>query len=451
MDEHAILREEVERVAQSGALGRSRSYARLLEFLAACAVEGRTPKELEIAMHVFGKGADFDPSQDSLVRVYAHNLRQKLEHYYATQGRKGDYKLVLARGEYRLTATQRVERDDDVAAAPPRRDEDVVAETDQPEAAENDTSVDARRTPAAATRARWPYAVGAALVFAAGLVLGVVLEKQVVVPPPPGATIAASPVWSALFDDDLPVLVVVGDYYILGEVDGNNQVNRLVRDFAVNSSKDLDELYMYDPDRSAKYIDLGLTYLPRGSGFALLDLLRVVYAAKQNVRLMSVSELNILDLRTHHVIYVGYLSGLEKLEDFVFASSGLAVGDSYDELEDLETGKLYRSEAGFAGGANRSYRDYAFISTFPGPGGNQILIVAGTRDAGLMQAGQALSNATFVDSIAASRPDADTGAPAFEMLFEVTGFAHTNLDAMPVHTAALEYHDIWGGTQLTSR
>ena len=37
-------------------------------------------------MEVFGKGADFDPSQDSMVRVYAHNLRQKLDHYYATDG-----------------------------------------------------------------------------------------------------------------------------------------------------------------------------------------------------------------------------------------------------------------------------------------------------------------------------------------------------------------------------
>ena len=81
------LREQAQKIASSGALGRSRSYARLLEFLVDCGVAGRAPKELEIAMEVFGKGADFDPSQDSMVRVYAHNLRQKLEHYYATDGR----------------------------------------------------------------------------------------------------------------------------------------------------------------------------------------------------------------------------------------------------------------------------------------------------------------------------------------------------------------------------
>src|SRR3954468_24441150 len=101
--EQEQLREQAQKIARSGALGRSRSYARLLESLVECSLEGRTPKELEIAIEVFGKGADFDPSQDSMVRVYAHNLRQKLEHYYATEGRADPRQLTLARGEYRIS------------------------------------------------------------------------------------------------------------------------------------------------------------------------------------------------------------------------------------------------------------------------------------------------------------------------------------------------------------
>ena len=101
--ETELLKEQATKIAESGALGRSRSYGRLLSFLVDCAAGDRTPKELEIAMEVFGRGADFDPSQDSMVRVYAHNLRQKLEHYYATAGRGETPQLVLARGEYRIS------------------------------------------------------------------------------------------------------------------------------------------------------------------------------------------------------------------------------------------------------------------------------------------------------------------------------------------------------------
>jgi hypothetical protein len=116
--EPEILREQAASIVRSGALGRSRSYARLLEFLVECARGGRTPKELEIAMEVFGRGADFDPSQDSMVRVYAHNLRQKLEHYYATAGRNQTRQLVLARGEYRISVAEPDEPADPVDAWP---------------------------------------------------------------------------------------------------------------------------------------------------------------------------------------------------------------------------------------------------------------------------------------------------------------------------------------------
>ena len=117
--EPEILREQAASIVRSGALGRSRSYARLLEFLVECAHSGRTPKELEIAMEVFGRGADFDPSQDSMVRVYAHNLRQKLEHYYATAGRNEPRQLLLARGEYRISLAELEEPAEPVETAAP--------------------------------------------------------------------------------------------------------------------------------------------------------------------------------------------------------------------------------------------------------------------------------------------------------------------------------------------
>jgi hypothetical protein len=205
---------------------------------------------------------------------------------------------------------------------------------------------------------------------------------------------------------------------------------------------------MYEPDLLARYMDLDLTYLPRGSAFALLDVLRVLYAGDKSVRVVSMSELNVADLKANHVVYIGYISALDKLEDFVFGSSSLAVGDTYDELENKKTGELYTSEAGIPG-VGRNYRDYSFISTFPGPGGNQFMIVAGTRDAGLMQAAHAVTDPMFVRSVEQTMPlDAAQRAPAFEQLYEVMGFDRTNLDARLVHTAPLNYQKIWGGNLL---
>lgn len=427
------LREQAASIVRSGALGRSRSYARLLEFLIECARNGRTPKELEIAMEVFGRGADFDPSQDSMVRVYAHNLRQKLEHYYATGGRNEPRQLVLARGEYRISVAESAERGDDAAepAVPTQIPVPLSAPApvvEQPRAA-----------------SRWRLAGFGAALLVAGVALGAAIVIESEPAPPAAASVAKSPLWADMLDDDLPILVVVGDYYIYGELDDQGDVTRLVRDFNVGSSAELNELMKNDTSLMARYMDLDLTYLPTGSAFALLDLLRVLYTSNKSVRVVSMSEMNEADLKSSHVIYVGYISALDKLEDFVFASSTLAIGYTYDELRNTDTGELYTSEAGFPE-INHNYRDYAFISTFPGPGGNQLMIVSGTRDAGLMQAAHALADPMFVKSMEQQRPDLGKGQPpSFEMLYEVTGYGRTNLDAMLVHTAALNYQQIWGG------
>src|SRR5690606_3469460 len=112
MEEADLIREEARHLLQRRILGRSRSYARLLEFLVECSLADRSPKEVEIAVEVFDRQADFDPAQDSIVRVYAHNLRRKLDRYYGAEGRGRPNRLDLARGEYRVVLAGGEARDD---------------------------------------------------------------------------------------------------------------------------------------------------------------------------------------------------------------------------------------------------------------------------------------------------------------------------------------------------
>jgi hypothetical protein len=430
------LREQARKIASSGALGRSRSYARLLDFLVDCATSGRTPKELEIAVEVFGKGPNFDPSQDSMVRVYAHNLRQKLEHYYATEGRSEARQLALARGEYRVSLLSATPADAAVATA---NGAPAAAMPPAPAAAE---------AVAGPRRSWWRTPATLLGVLALGVLLGLGVAASRAPPPPAAASVAASPIWAPLFDDDRPILLVVGDYYIFGELDEHGDVARLVRDFNVGSRAELDELIKREPKVAGRYLNLDLTYLPTGSAYALVDVLRVLYTSEKPVHVVSMSEMSDADLKTSHIVYLGYISGLAKLEDFVFASSNLAIGYTYDELRNTETGEMYASEAGLPD-VNRNYRDYALISTFPGPGGNQFVIVTGTRDAGMMQAAHALSDPIFEHTVEQARPDAKSSQPpSFEMLYEVTGYGRTNLEARLVYSSKLNYEEIWGGNFL---
>src|SRR5690606_5665969 len=150
----------------------------------------------------------------------------------------------------------------------------------------------------------------------------------------------------------------------------------------------------------------------------------------------SMSELVAADLRENHIIYVGYISALDKLYDFMFDDSGLTIGETYDEVVERASGKTYVSGGGMPS-ASRNYRDYGLFATLPGPGGNQFMIVAGTRDAGLMQTAYALGSPRHVAALEEAAPAAESDAPlSFEVLYEVSGLDRTNLDAVIVYSAA---------------
>jgi len=401
-----IIRTQVDRILASGVLGRSRFYAALLKYLADCSDRAHPPKEIEIAAEVFNRGDGFDPSQDSMVRVYAHNLRQKLQQYYADQGIDEAEQVNLPKGEYRLVLGGEA----DLSGKP-----------------------EIHPSPFSGVR----IALIVAVSLAAGVALDRVLTSNAGEPSAGNQDVAESALWAPVTDDEVPVTIVVGDYYIFGELDEVGNVERLVREFSINSSRDLDERFIREPAAADRYIDLDLTYLPSSIAFAMRDLMGIFTAAEKEIRIVSMSNLDSSAIRESHIVYIGFLSGLGMLSDFVFSGSELVVGDTFDELIHRTTGDSFISEAGFPSGP-QSYRDYGLFSTLPAPGGNQFVFVAGTRDEGLMQTAQAISNPAMVQmSIGAIASDGEA-PPAFELLYEVAGLGRTNLDALIVHAAALD-------------
>lgn len=56
--------------------------------------------EMEVALEALGRRPDFDPQQDSIVRVEAHRVRKRLHDYYQSEGANHAIHLVLPLGSY---------------------------------------------------------------------------------------------------------------------------------------------------------------------------------------------------------------------------------------------------------------------------------------------------------------------------------------------------------------
>jgi hypothetical protein len=422
-------REELQRQAEqfraSGLLGKPGALSRLFDFLLSRSLSGEVPKEIEIALQVFGKDANFDVAQDSVVRVYVHKLRRRLEEFATRSLAPHDSRLTIPKGEYRLV----LEPGTAVAPAPVPGPVPEIAEPPLVQVA-----------PAAPSSwRRWiEPALAAVVAFIAGVVLTYLLASN-----PQDRDLNAvrhSAVWGPLLDDDLPITLVIGDYFLLGEVDQAGNIERLVREFYINSNQDFLDHLQLNAGQMRNYRNVDLTYLPAATAFALQDLVPVLNGGKQ-VRVSLLSTLDPRLLKTSHIVYVGYISGMGMLGDRVFAQSRLALGGSFDELHDTQTGADYVSTAMPMGPEGGAFRDFGYFSTFAGPSGNRVVVISGTRDNGVMHVAETLSSRRGVEEVTRQAAKAES----FESLYEVDGMARAGLNARMLFLSPITSEAIWRG------
>lgn len=101
--EHAAVLHELQRVLDGPAFAQAHAHQRLLRYLVEQSLAGRSAllKETVLGIEVFYRpAASFDPRQDSIVRVEARRLRERLDQHYATD-EDGVLRINLPKGGYR--------------------------------------------------------------------------------------------------------------------------------------------------------------------------------------------------------------------------------------------------------------------------------------------------------------------------------------------------------------
>jgi hypothetical protein len=408
------LRALAKEIVASGVLGRSKKYGALLDFLVECSIESKSPKEIELAVSVLGKNESFDVSSDSSVRVYVHQLRKKLDNYYRDFDKTSAYRIIIPKGQYTVAAT---------------------------------SHSSLHKT---ASRKTWSIAesfqikgllIAAVILLSANLIY--LVESNSGAEPDRMNSVASHAIWRSVLEDQHPIMLVMGDYYIFGELNANGNIARMVREFNVNSSSDLEDLQFQDIEQAENYLDLDLSYMPEGSAYALARIVPILQASNKTVNITMMSDLSTADIRDNHIVYIGYISALEKLKQMTFASSGLQIGRSYDELIDKESLRFFTSDAGLPE-EGEQFRDYGMFSTYPASSETQVVMIAGMRDAGLMHTAKALSETqTLDDLVVAIDDDTDEVVASFEALFEVYGLDRLNFEANLVYVNSLDASAIW--------
>ncbi len=98
----AEVRAALDRLVAGGIFRRSTQLAAFLRFVVETTLRGESDriKGYTIGTEALGRGEDFDPEADPIVRVEAGRLRRALEQHYAGPGATDEVIIKLPRGRY---------------------------------------------------------------------------------------------------------------------------------------------------------------------------------------------------------------------------------------------------------------------------------------------------------------------------------------------------------------
>src|SRR5579884_1311038 len=96
------VRQELDRIIASRVFRGSHRCQAFLQYVVSKTLEGEGQflKERTLAVHVFGREATDDLSDDSIVRVGAREVRKRLAQYYIDEGANDPVRIELPAGSY---------------------------------------------------------------------------------------------------------------------------------------------------------------------------------------------------------------------------------------------------------------------------------------------------------------------------------------------------------------
>src|SRR5271156_2832644 len=106
---HAASEAQIDRILRSDTFRSAEALRRLLRFLADRQAAGDADqlKEYSVGVDGLGKPADYDPRQDSTVRIQVGRLRHKLAEFYRSEGLNDPFLVEIPKGHFKLSVTAR--------------------------------------------------------------------------------------------------------------------------------------------------------------------------------------------------------------------------------------------------------------------------------------------------------------------------------------------------------
>ncbi len=375
-------------------------YKNLLSYLVESTLSNNIPKEITIAIEVFGKDSSFNSNKDSTVRYHIHMLRKKLDDYYENESKGDEIRLFIPKGHYEIkfisSKIQELQKSNQVISF----------------------------------LKRWEIVTILLLLFLNFYLIyrQIYLNHISSVLHAPNFVDPKDKIWSSFFENGYPVSIILGDDFLLDEYCPEFKRYRIIQDWEINSENDLSNFLIQYPN--ANLWKSEITGIPFGGINNLMDILPIVYQFQNNVSLYMSSMLSLEEIRNHNIIYIGELKNLRILNKIIYKTpiryQYLPDERLYIIGEDGDTLNTFlRIEAPYEQ-KNKYNVDYSLLIKIPGFSNENLMFILGFGYGGRIERTKMLGNselrARFVEEV----QKINTNFPEyFLVLFEVKSIERT--------------------------
>ncbi len=401
-----------DKVLNSKGFVSSPSLKTLLIYLMECSIQKNPPKEIQIASEIFSKDLSEGSNQDNaIVRVNIHNLRKKLEHYYLTEGKEDEIQFVIPKGRYEIEMA-RIQPKNIFKAKSYKRffQKDLL----------------------------FIYI----LIILISFLVSFFLSKSK--NPDSYNQVAKSLVWKGIIQSNKKIMIVIGDYFFIKDVDSTLNRTTMVRDFSINSYQELTDFINRNPQYAGNYSQAEFTYTGYSTPFVLKKLIPLV--SKNDFEVSLMSQFNVKYLQDYNIIFVGLYKTMGYFKNFL-NQSGIQINDDRSQviIADENKSAIYNQE----GKSENFHNDFAIAMKLKVSNDNQILLISSFHDIGVTECAKQLTHPESIKQIEKLiREQNGSDDSSFEILFKVLGLNRNDLNSEVIKVNLLDSVSVFGENRM---
>lgn len=382
----------IEKVLESTEFKGSSKYQKLFEYLVKSTINGNIPKEVTIAYDVFNIEFDHASSGESNVRVYVYNLRKKLELYYADEGKEDKIHFQIAKGAYKVEFIEKGE----ITKKLPLKS--IVI-----------------------------FSVIAVLLVSNLLFALKYFSRQ------DSNTNVSKYIWNDLTGNDLPILVVIGDYFIVKESTYPDRV-RYLRDSRINSEAEFNSFLNQYPQNKEVYYKTGHTFTGKFAPVCINELNKMFGDFNKPVEVILASDFQWHDLQNYNVIYIGSFKSLGLMKNLLKNSNFEYIVYPNELIyHQLEPDSVFHYNSVDSDKDNALESDFAILTKVPATNKTNIVFFLSTRDIGLIAMTKYFTNPEQIIQFEENYLQSGSSTPYFETCFKILGLQRTTRSVEMLH------------------